>query len=174
MKKKLAAKPPTRSHSFRLYISPCTSPEYVDVFIYKTHEELNRARKHREEHDQLIDAFFRPDNVTEIVDFRDENEFHRGNPHIGDIHFCEPQMHCGILVHELYHAVTFWAHKIGCCPGFEAPKATHALRYAKPDNEEVCATVIGDLMGQLAVAIGVLIDEKKLKVHNPLTLTRRI
>lgn len=147
-KRTKSTKEPVRK--FRIYISPRTSPQYLDVLIHPTYKALQR---YRETKNGGCEACFRPDNCDRIATFVNHHEHNHGNPRIGTLNFYPRSLTVGIVTHELFHAVTCWAKNMGCVPGWDHEPAKNSLTKGKQDNEEVCAEVIGNLAAQFFVAL---------------------
>lgn len=128
------------------------------VYVHETYKHLQSHRKG----EKGVEAFFRPTEVTEVLKLSKDGEVRTVNRCFGEVHFYPGSLSFGIIAHEMYHAVTSWAWEHGCLPKGNENEGKKSTVFEIPTDEELCAELIGELVGQTMIGLIRVLGKKFL------------
>lgn len=154
---------PKPKAQFEIYLARRSSPFYVLVVVHHSYKDL---QKHRMLKKGGCEAFFRATTLEETLTVaKDGSETRKINHCFGEVHFYPGSLSFGIIAHEMYHAVTCWAWEHGHLPTGNEKEGKKSTVFDIPTNEELCAEMIGELVGQTMVGLMRTLGAKFLKAE---------
>lgn len=144
---------PKPKAKFEIYLCRRSSPEYLMVFVHQDYKSLQRYRQSASKKDGGCEAFFRAADFTEVLKVCKCGETRTVNNCFGEVHFYPGSLTFGIIAHEMYHAVTSWGWEHGCLPTGNEKEGRKSTVFDIPTNEELCAELMGELVGQTMVGL---------------------